>query len=237
LLETVDWTKHRFHAVVNGGTPYTVEAVCDFGEMVGSAAEITFLEKNIGTARAINKAWQFRLPGENVVKMDNDVIIHSTGWVEALESCIERDPKIGIIGLKRGDLLESPDAPDPRWKSEIRHLPHLHGQRWLAVEVVEHVIGTCQMYSAALLDKIGYLCQPGLYGFDYSLAAVRCRAAGFYNCFWPWVEIDHIDPGGTKYTEWKQNSAGADMAEYNRLKDGILTGTIPFFADVNGNLV
>ena len=113
--------------------------------------------------------------------MDNDVVIHQAGWVEKLEACIERDPQIGIIGLKRKDCIESPDRTD-FYKSELMMLPHIPGEEWLIVEKVNHVMGTCQMYNSKLIDRIGGLYQmDGLYGFDDSLAAVRCKLAGFYN--------------------------------------------------------
>jgi len=135
--------------------------------------------------------------------MDNDVFFYQAGWADWIEDVFDRDPKIGICGLKRKDLPESPWNDKPEYKSTIRMLPHELGQRWLVVERVKHVIGTCQGYSSALLDKIGYLTQPSLYGFDDSLAAVRAKVAGFESVFLHGFEIDHLDPGGDAYCEWK----------------------------------
>jgi hypothetical protein len=87
------------------------------------------------------------------------------------------------------------------------------------------------MFNSALLDKIGYLYQPRLYGFDDSLAAIRCQVAGFYSCFLPHIEIDHIDTGETAYQGWKQKHAGEDMAEYNRLKHGYMDGSINIYSE------
>lgn len=236
LAETVDFTRHRMFIVVNAGTEATHAAIAAFGQKTGPALEVIYNQENIGTARAINKAWAFRMPGEMCIKMDNDVVIRRAGWVDEMEECIERMPRIGIIGLKRKDLEESPTNPNPRFRSTLMEVPHLLGQNNLYVEVVEHVIGTCQAYSAALLDKIGYLCQPRLYGYDDSLAAVRCTKSGFLNCFLIGVQIDHIDPGGDVYTAEKQAAAMADMGEYNRLKAGIKAGTIPVYCGPDGVL-
>jgi thiaminase len=85
------------------------------------------------------------------------------------------------------------------------------------------------MFNSALLDKIGYLYQPRLYGFDDALAAVRCEVAGYASVFLPHIEIDHIDTGETAYQGWKEKHAGEDMAEYNRLKDAYRKGTRPIF--------
>lgn len=217
--------------MVNDATGETLDGIAEIGKVAGKALEVIYLEKNVGTAKAVNKAWLSRKPGEHVVKMDNDVVIHYPGWANVLEDCISRDPQIGIIGLKRKDCIESPFRGD-FYKSELKMLPQQPGQPWRIVEMANHVMGTCQMFNSALLDKIGYLYQPGLYGYDDSLAAVRCQVAGFYSCFYPHIEIDHLDPEGVNmaqdlYTIWKQKMAGKDGAEYQRLKDEYLTGKRP----------
>jgi len=191
-------------------------------------ATIITNEENIGTAEAINKAWALARPDEYVVKIDNDCVVRQDGWVDEMEEAMRRDPSIGILALKRKDLMENPWRDD-HFKSTLRMLPHEPGQTWIIVEEVGHCMGTCQMYSPELRAKIGYLYQPRLYGFDDSLAAIRCHVAGFKNAFLPHIEIDHIDPGGTAYQDWKHKVSGEDMAEYNRLKHGYQTGQIPIY--------
>ena len=225
LYLTVNTRKHRIIIVDNGSCEATQK-------LLNKAAriEVIRLNENIGTAKAVNKAWQLRKPNENCVKMDNDVVIHSRDWVEDMERAIKLDPAIGIVGLKRKDCWEEPSRTD-FYKSSLEMLPHVPGDPWLVVERVNHVMGTCQMFSSELLDKIGYLYQPRLYGFDDALAAIRCQVAGFYSCFLPHIEIDHIDTGATAYQGWKEKHAGEDMAEYNRLKNGYLSGTIPVYSE------
>ncbi len=87
-------------------------------------------------------------------------------------------------------------------------------------------MGTCQMYNYRLIDKIGGLMQPGLYGFDDTLAGVRCKLAGFKNSFLPHIEIDHIDTKETPYWQEKRNIAAKDMAEFNLMKSKLLTGEL-----------
>jgi len=218
LDDTVNRTRHRVIIVDNGSIPDAHQLYKSFPYF-----RYIFNGENLGTAGAVNLAWAQRQPGECVVKMDDDVVIHSEGWADELEEAIRRDPSIGIIGLKRKDLLESPDRTD-QFKSTLRMLPHNPGEPWIVVEDVNHVMGTCQMYSPALLDKIGYLYQPRLYGFDDSLAAVRCRVAGFKNCFLPHIRIDHIDPGDTPFQAWKHKVSGEDMGAYNQIKHEYETG-------------
>jgi GT2 family glycosyltransferase len=225
LYLTVNTRKHRIIIVDNGSCEATQN-------LLNKAAriEVIRLHENIGTAKAVNKAWQLRKDGEHCIKMDNDVVIHSRNWVEDMERAIKLDPTIGIVGLKRKDCWEEPSRND-FYKSSLEMLPHVPGEPWVVVERVNHVMGTCQMFNFALLDKIGYLYQPRLYGFDDALAAIRCQVAGFYSCFLPHIEIDHIDTGATAYQGWKEKHASEDMAEYNRLKNGYLSGTIPVYSE------
>ena len=209
LFNTVDFSKHRLIVSDNGSCDRTQRLYDDLNRVV-QTFEIIRNGKNLGTAKAINKAWQRRLPGEHAIKMDNDVRIRQAEWADWIEDVFERDPTIGICGLKRRDLSENPFDGS----SVLRMLPHERGQRWVTIEEVEHVIGTCQAYSSLLLDKIGYLVQPGLYGFDDSLSSVRAKVAGFKRCFLVGFEIDHIDPGGSEFGKWKIDQANKDFEAY-----------------------
>jgi GT2 family glycosyltransferase len=225
LYLTVNTRKHRIVIVDNGSCNATQDLLTKAARI-----EVIRLHENIGTAKAVNKAWQLRKPNEHCIKMDNDVVIHQSGWVDQMEQAIAIDPTIGIIGLKRKDCWEEPSRTD-FYQSKLQMLPHVAGSPWVVVEWVNHVMGTCQMFNSALLDKIGYLYQPRLYGFDDALAAVRCQQAGYYSCFLPHIEIDHIDTGATAYQGWKERHAGEDMAEYNRLKHGYMDGSISIYSE------
>ena len=228
LYQTVDSALHRVIVVDNASCEET-KAVLGHYVHLGLIDKLITLDENVGTAKAINKAWQLRQPNEHCIKMDNDVVIHSEGWADDMEKAIALDPTIGIVGLKRKDCWENPNRTD-FYKSEM-HLLGGGNHRWLPIEKVNHVMGTCQMFNSALLDKIGYLYQPRLYGFDDSLAAVRCQVAGFYSCFLPHIEIDHIDTGETPYQKWKENHAGEDMRIFNELKNAYINGTKPIYSE------
>lgn len=212
LEKTVDFSKHRLILSVNAATSQTKFLFGWFHRIING--KIIYNETNIGTAEAINKVWQERNPGENAIKMDDDIVIHTPDWLYLMEESIRRDPSIGQIGLKRRDCIESPWNPDPFYKSALRMLPHKPGEKWITVEEVSHVMGSCVMHSSALLDKVGYLYQPGLYGFDDSLMSARSKLAGFKNVFLTAVDIEHIDPGTTEYQPWKEKSANVDFPKY-----------------------
>ena len=209
LYDTVDWDKHRLFIIDNNSCGATKTM---FGNMAIRNPMLNWtvitLPENIGTACAINKAWALRNPGEHCIKMDNDVVIHQSGWVDEMEEAIANDPLIGQIGLKRKDCWEFPGHANPEFRSELIMLPHIAGDRWRVVERQKHIIGTCVMHSSALLDKVGYLWQPGLYGHDDVVMSHRSELAGFYNCMLPHINIDHIDHGETSYQGWKEKYAG-----------------------------
>lgn len=249
LNQQVNWSVHRLVVIVNGPTDKLTRNILDsfskevnrstgpFFPLMAQRLSIIELPENIGTARAINRAWAQRVPGEVCIKMDNDVVINQPDWPDLLEEVFHRDTdkRFGICGLKRKDLLEDPYRND-WYRSELVMLPHEPGERWVIVEKVNHVMGTCQAYRPELLDKIGYLTQMGaLYGFDDSLAAIRALAAGFHSCFLPWVDIDHIDHNEPKYIEWKLGIASQYMDRYNQLKFQYLRHEIPVRCDIDGN--
>lgn len=229
LARTVDWTRHRLIVSDNGSIPATLREYEVFQlwmENAGAGGRFAALlnGENIGTAKAINRAWEYRGETENCVKMDNDVIIHTSGWADQIDDLLQKHKDIGICGLKRRDLAESPWSEG--WaKSTIRMLPHAAGERWFTVEEVSHVMGTCQAYSWRLINKIGGLYQMGgLYGFDDSLASLRAHLAGFKTVFLCNIDIEHIDPGTTPYQTWKQNYAGEMMDKFTKVKADLMSG-------------
>lgn len=222
LNQTVDFNNHKLYLSINSQTDKTKQIISYHREIIH---HVILNNENIGTAEAINKAWKFRSPGENAIKMDDDVVIHSKDWIYLMEEAIRREPKIGQIGLKRRDCIENPNHPDSFYKSELMMLPHSSGEKWITVEKVSHVMGTCLMHSSALLDKIGYLYQPKLYGFDDSFMSARSKLAGFINVFLPSIDIEHIDRGDNNFQKWKENHASECWTEYITTIQNYINGT------------
>lgn len=222
LHETVDFNKHRLILSVNESTEETMDILADYSPII---FDVIFNKQNLGTAEAINLAWKRRLQGEHAVKMDDDIVIHQSGWLDQLEYVVARHPSIGQAGLKRKDCIEAPWlAVDDFYKSEIQMRKHNPGERWIIVEKVNHVMGSCVLHSASLLDKIGYLWQPGIYGFDDSFMSLRSKLAGFENVFLPHIEIDHIDAGDTPYQAWKGWKASEKWMEYQQAVNAFSSG-------------
>lgn len=232
IIDTVDLTRHRLFIIDNNSCEATKEVLRWLEEYrvdmfnAAGACNISVITnaENVGTARAINQAWKLRRPGEHCIKTDNDIIINQAGWVDEMEEAIRRDPLIGQVGLKRKDCWEHPGHGQPDFRSELHMLPHIPGEPWQIVEKVKHVIGSCVMHSAALLDKVGYLYQPSLYGYDDVIMSHRTHLAGFYSCFLPHINIDHIDNIGGAYQSWKERHSSKQTQDVIRLVHDMYDG-------------
>jgi GT2 family glycosyltransferase len=226
LIETVDLKKHKLYLVNNNSCEET-RKILDSYCWVNTLLNIYVIDnlENIGTAKAINQAWALKQPGEVLIKMDNDVVINNYGWIEDMETAM-RLGGYGIVGLKRKDLMQSPNAKD-NWKTELKMLPHQKGEPWIVVEESEDIMGTVQMFNPTLINKMGGLMQAGVYGFDDTLACIRAKLLGYKLAFLPHIDIDHIDVGGDAYTEWKRKYATEKTKEFYQIKQGLINGTIP----------
>jgi len=226
LVETVDFSKHRIIVTDNDSCEETKNILKDYDQFI----TVITNTKNVGTAKAINQAWAYRKPNETVIKMDNDVVINNYGWVEEMELAMKLGG-YGILGLKRKDLMQSPNANN-HWKTELKMLPHEKGDNWVVVEESADIMGTVQMFHPELINKMGGLMQAGVYGFDDTLACIRAILLGYKLAFLPHIDIDHIDVGGDAYTEWKRKYAGEKMEEFYKIKDGLINGTIPIKVEI-----
>jgi GT2 family glycosyltransferase len=226
LIETVDLKKHKLYLVNNNSCEET-RKILDSYCWINTLLNIYVIDnlENLGTAKAINQAWALKELGEVLIKMDNDVVINNYGWVEDMETAM-RLGGYGIVGLKRKDLMQSPNAKD-NWKTELKMLPHQKGEPWIVVEESEDIMGTVQMFNPSLINKMGGLMQAGVYGFDDTLACIRAKLLGYRLAFLPHIDIDHIDVGGDAYTEWKRKYAGEKTKEFYQIKQGLINGTIP----------
>lgn len=211
LRWSVDWNKHRLVILDNGSCDETKQIIGSF-----SFATIINNDVNVGTARGVNQGLRLRKPGECACKIDNDVEIASSGWADELEEAIERCPEIGVLGLKRKDLAQSPTTDNLTFRSELVMLPHLDGQKWIVAESHPDIMGTCTMYNWRLIDAIGGLIQPNTYGLDDCLYCLRSTLAGFWNGFLPHIDITHLDTGSNPYTQEKQKVAGEAWPIYQQ---------------------
>lgn len=227
LLETIDFSKNRLIIVDNNSCQDTKNILADVDREYDRINVIT-LPENVGTARGVNYGIREREDKELVVKIDNDVIIHNIDWLEEMKYVYKKLPSVGILGLKRKDIGQSPIA-EGFYKTSLEFLPHIPGEKWVTLENSKDIIGTCTMINPKLLDKIGFFRQIGNYGFDDSIIAKLSLLNGFTNYFLPHIEIEHIDRGDNEYIKEKQELAAKAWNGFTELMRGYIEGKIPMY--------
>ncbi len=232
LATTVDFDRHELVVIDNASCAATKELLQYFRTLIPNMTIIT-LSENIGTARGINMGLRLRKPEQHCVKIDNDVVVYSSGWVDELAEAIERSPDIGVLGLKRKDLIQCQDHPDPNFRSYPLQLPHETGQRWIWVERTNDVMGTCTMLNWRLLDRVGGFFQGDWkYGMDDNLMNCRAHLAGFLTCFLPHINIEHVDTGENAYTQQKHRQAADVWAKYTEIHNEFVNGTRSLYVEI-----
>lgn len=234
LTESVDFSKHELFISDNG----SCQGMLDYYKWFEARwnhffpkenLTISLNGKNLGTAEAVNLGIRERKPDQRIIKIDSDVTIGRSGWVEEMEECFDRCPNLGILGLKRTDVMQKSDHESPNYRTELVSAPHEVGQSWIILELCEDIIGTCTMFSPKLLDKAGYLLQPGNYGWEDCLMSIRSRGLGFANAFLPSIPIVHLDNGAGDYIQEKQVEAGRTMAQFSEISEAYKSGQKDFY--------
>lgn len=230
-MNCIDLSKKHRLIVVDNGSCFETKKILDTWKSYLPNMKVITLTENIGTAAAINLAIKEREPGQHVCKLDNDCTTEYNHWIDELQEAVDRDERIGICGLKRKDLIETPYYSDENFRSHLFMLPHEPGQRWIYAEQVNNVMGTCTLLASRLLDKVGFMYQLTRYGLDDFNISARSTIAGFVNCFLTHIEIEHLDPGGTEYCQWKIMEASKRWGESCELVNQYKTGEVPIYFD------
>lgn len=237
LLETIS-AGVRVVVYDNGSCAVTKDFLTQFNLDHPSVFDVVFGDRNIGIADAVNRIWRnFSMPNEVLCKMDNDCFIRDKGWTDVIKFAFKRNPDIGILGLKRKDVEEHPNHIIPHYKSRMYYVNHKPGEKWIPIEEVNHVMGTCYSFNPSMLRHFGYLQQPDtVYGFDDATSAVRAHKIGYKTCFLPHIEIDHldIDLNSDKhkvYTEWKSQQAEDGGPRYSSYAKQIKSGKLSAYYD------
>jgi GT2 family glycosyltransferase len=183
-------------------------------------------KENLGTAKAINQGWSLRAPGEPCVKMDDDVLLLDPDWLSQCLECMVREPKIGLVGVKRAAIKDNPAHANPRFRTTLQLLRG--NGRDLTVEYpAVDVIGTCTVLGGRAIDTIGGMDQPGVYGYDDSDICARLLIVGFKSAYLPQLKIQEVDTSSKEYRNWKINRAHSDGAAYRARVEALRAGRIP----------
>jgi GT2 family glycosyltransferase/2-polyprenyl-3-methyl-5-hydroxy-6-metoxy-1,4-benzoquinol methylase len=122
--------------------------------------------------------------GDYILLMNNDIVV-TPGWLARMVSCVERDPRIGIVG----PMSNSVSGPQ-LVKDVTYNLTDLDGLDDFAGEFSKRnagkakrfmrVVGFCMLIKRAVVDKIGGLdSRYGLGNFEDDDFSLRAALAGF----------------------------------------------------------
>ena len=236
IVDSLNWytpiINHRLIIVNNASTSIPVLAFLKEIELLIQDENIDYikiisLDKNYGTAKAVNTAWAQRHPGEHCVKLDDDVAIYDPYWLNKLEYIADtymNTYAIGQIGLKNPQIEVNPKHEKIEYRSSL-HLWHTHDQPWIPVEMYDTILAPCVLHTDLFLSELGGIVQPGVYGFDDLLNAPRMRVVNLNSYYYLGVDMKHLDPGNSPFQEWKHKYVGEQWAEYEKIYREYQEGT------------
>jgi len=135
---------------------------------LGTNAQAIFSPANVGCPRALNRIMEdHRKPGQALIKLDNDVIFHTDGWVGKLIELAESVSGLALLSAYYHEVFEGRACRD-------------RGDWYEAFPLVGH----CVYHAGWFLDEVGYfdiLAPDHFYGFEDLLMCHRAVRRG-YSC-------------------------------------------------------
>jgi len=237
LLATVDWDRHRI-VIVDNASQVDVRGAVDAFQKVVPQSRFVANATNVGTARGFNlghSTGNAVFGEQHTLKLDDDVVVHKSGWLDLMELALSRRPRLGGISLKWRMLSECPDPEvlPPEKVAEHSSTTSLEflcrktlDDWWTVIEISPLISGMCALYHKRALAQIGQMYQPSIYGQDDVLMCKRLTVAGWKLAFLPQVRVDHIDPGNTEWSQWKRDEAGRTFASprWREIEQELLDG-------------
>lgn len=135
---------------------------------LGPSAQAIYSPRNIGCPRALNQIMaEHRQPGQDLIKVDNDVVFHTNRWVQRL---------VALAGAVKGLALLSGYYHNVFEGRQVKNRGDWHE--------VFPVVGHCVYHAGWFLDEVGFfdvLSDDHLYGFEDLLMCHRAIRRG-YKC-------------------------------------------------------
>lgn len=196
------------------GTREWLKAYASEAERAGVRLRVIHNARNAGCSTARNQGIE-KAAGDKLVFMDNDVALYNRDWMAQLASCLDRDPKIGMVG----PMLIYPFAPYAIQCAGVgisrsgRVLFRGRGEpqndlRFNRREDVQCLISACFMTRKAVLDEVG--------GFDEAFNPVqyedfdlcyRIRDKGYTAVYEPAARMYHFESVTTAGTPALPNTS------------------------------
>ena len=171
--------------VDNGSELETVAWLTDWAEH--KDVELIALPQNVGCPRALNVALEHRSPGQDVIKLDNDLLLpDSNDWIRGIERLVDhaerqREP-IAMIGACYDTFSDRRIRQEVTWEGEKLY-------------IVYPLIGHAVYHSGRFMDEAGYfdvLSPEHIYGFEDNLISAKAAILGWPMVVWTGWQIRDI---------------------------------------------
>lgn len=154
------------------------------------------LDENIGCPRALNYVLErHRLPGQDVIKVDNDVRLQP-GFIEGVpEMLVSLGYRVSMVGAYYPEVLTG----RLRWSETV--LGH-------SVHYVSPVIGHAVWHTGVFMDRVGHfdvLASDHVYGFEDLIMSHKADTLGWPSVVWEGWPIENLQ---------RRNSLGAGRDEH-----------------------
>lgn len=186
--------------VDNGSTDGTQDAVTEWIEacgIPGGTCRYIYLPSNTGVAAGRNHGIR-AAKGAKLLLLDNDTIADAA-TIEAMAAYLDDHPECGLCApalYSPDGELQSSAKPFPGLGVKLRHI--LCPGREPGSERNElqkphpfYVIGACQMFRRAIVDRLGYLDEDIFYGPEDADWCMRITRAGYTIDYLPGLRIIH----------------------------------------------
>jgi len=138
------------------------------------------LEKNIGCPQALNLMVKELAPGQPFVKLDNDVLVITPGWVTTMERFAEAHPDAAMLGAYYDGVLAG-------GRRLVEELPDAY--------VVDLLPGHFVWHTSAFMRRVGFfdvLHPAHRYGFEDWIMCHKASALGMRIYVLKGVEMEDI---------------------------------------------
>jgi len=135
---------------------------------------------NYGCPQALNMILTGRKQGQHFVKVDNDLLARTPGWIGLMAAFLDEHPEVALLSAWYEEQDERPER-----------VLEDHGD-WI---YMFPVVGHCVMHRGEFLDRTGYfdvLAPDHLYGFEDNLMAHRAMAASYRCAVLKTVVVENI---------------------------------------------
>jgi len=176
----LEFTRQAIKALLaNTGFPYVLSVIDNAStdgtseylqeqKRLGAIKNLVLLHENVGVAKASNLAWSLEPDASYYLKLDNDIVVQKSGWLNGMVEVVDALPEAGMVAYN----FEPVSYPE----YELRGIWSRPKNGSLG--------GACVLIPRRTHELLGYWCEEyGLYGEEDADYGFRSMQAGLLNVY------------------------------------------------------